>query len=277
MSDSNTETKKIVDVESVLKAKAGSKARYVPRCLVSWLRRIVHEDEINAYLSETEGITGLPWLRRTIEYLDMKVVVEGEENLPPAEKGPYTFVCNHPLGGPDGIAIGAELGGHYNGKLKYLVNDILMFLPGLAPLCVPVNVTGAQSRRSPEAVNAAFASGDNILMFPAGLCSRRHHGVIHDVAWKKTFISKSVANQRDVVPMHFSGRNSDRFYRIARLCELLHSPVNVAMLFLADETYRNAHKTFTLKIGKPIPWQTFDRTKTPAEWAAYVESICYSL
>lgn len=268
---------KVVSVQGVLESKAGSKARYVPRFLVNYLRKIVHEDEVNEFLSAHSDIKGVEWLKACVKYLDMNIVIEGEENLPPAEQGPYTFVSNHPLGGPDGIAIGAVLGDRYGEKIRYILNDILLFLPGLKPLSVPINKTGAQNRKSPQLVNECFESDDNVIMFPAGLCSRRHGGVIHDLPWKKTFITKSVANHRDIVPMHFSGRNSNRFYRIARACELLHSPVNFAMLYLCDETYRNRHKTFTLKVGKPIPWQTFDSKKTPAEWAAYVESICYNL
>lgn len=267
-----------VSVDEILRAKAGAKARFVPRFLVNYLKKIVHEDEINEYLSQTAGITGVPWLKETVKYFDMQVTVEGEENFPPDGDGlRYTFACNHPLGGPDGIAIGWEIGKRYGGKVKYILNDILTNLPGLKPLCVPVNKTGAQSRRSPQMINEGFAGNDNIVMFPAGLCSRRHKGVIRDLPWTKTFIVKSVATHRDVVPMHFSGRNSDRFYRIARACEVLHSPINFAMLFLADETYRNRHKSFTLKIGKPIPWQTFDKSRTPAQWASYVQDICYSL
>ena len=49
------------------------------------------------------------------------------------------------------------------------------------------------------------------------------------------------------------------------------------MLYLADETFKNRHKTFSLHIGKPIPWQTFDRSRKPAEWAAWVQEQVYQL
>ena len=116
-----------------------------------------------------------------------------------------------------------------------------------------------------------------MLMFPAGVCSRKIKGEIHDLPWKKTFISKSVETHRDVVPIHFSGRNSDRFYRIANICKTFNLKFNVAMLFLVDEMYRNVHKTFRIAIGKPIPWQTFDKSKTPAQWAQYVQDRVYEL
>ena len=114
-------------------------------------------------------------------------------------------------------------------------------------------------------------------MFPAGLCSRRNHGIIRDLEWKKTFITKSVETQRDIVPIHFGGQNSDFFYRLANICKWLGIKFNLAMLYLPDEMYKNTGKTFTVKIGKPIPWQTFDKSKTATEWAAYVKNIVYKL
>lgn len=271
------EGSKIISVRRILKSKMGARASRVPRFAVEWLRKILHEDQINAFLEESKDDKGVDWLEAVVRHFDITVTVEGRENLPPASGGPYTFVCNHPLGGPDGIAVGAVLGRHYDGKIRYLVNDVLMFLPGLKPLCVPVNKTGGQSHSLPRMISEAFRGDDNMIMFPAGLCSRKQGGEIRDLPWSKTFIARSVETRRDVVPMHFSGRNSNRFYRIANLCKAIHSPVNFAMLFLADEAYRNSHKEFTLKIGKPIPWQTFDGSRKPAQWARYVENICYSL
>ena len=126
-------------------------------------------------------------------------------------------------------------------------------------------------------VEAGFQSDNHMLMYPAGLCSRKLNGLIRDVAWKKTFVAKSVEYQRDVIPIHFSGQNSDKFYRIANICEALHLKFNVAMIFLVDEMYKNVHKTFQISIGKPIPWQTFDKSKTPQEWAQYVYDRVYQL
>ena len=126
-------------------------------------------------------------------------------------------------------------------------------------------------------VEAGFQSDNHMLMFPAGLCSRRKKGVVEDIAWKKTFIAKSVEYQRDVVPIHFSGQNSERFYNIANWCKRLNLKFNVAMLFLVDEMYKNVGKTFRVAFGKPIPWQTFDKSKTPAQWAAWVKEQAYQL
>ncbi|MBF1558934.1 MAG: glycerol acyltransferase [Prevotella salivae] len=268
---------KTIDIKRILKDKMGSKARFVPCFLVAWLKKIIHEDEVNRFLWENRNLKGTEWLTACVQYLDMTLDIVGAENLPDKNDGKlYTFVANHPLGGQDGVSLGSIIGRHYDGKFRYLVNDLLLNLPGLKPVSIGINKTGKQSRDFPRMVEAGFNSDNHLLMFPAGLNSRRINGEIHDLPWKKTFITKSVETHRDVVPIHFSGQNSKRFYRIAKFSDR-YLPFNLAMLFLVDEMYRNVGKTFRITIGKPIPWQTFNKTKTPMEWANFVEERVYAL
>lgn len=270
-------SEKTIDIDKVLRDKMGRKARFVPRFVVSWLKRILHQDELNDFFWQSRDLVGTPWLEATLKHLDTKIELVGEENLPDKNDGRlYTFVSNHPLGGEDGVALGAIIGRHYDDRFRYLVNDLLMNLPGLAPLCIPINKTGKQSRDFPRMVEEGFKSDNHMVMFPAGLCSRRHKGVIRDLEWKKTFITKSVEYQRDVVPIHFGGRNSDRFYRLANFSDKC-LPFNLAMIYLADEMFKNTHQTFRVAVGKPIPWQTFDKSKKPIEWAQWVKDRVYEL
>ena len=248
-----------IDVEAIVKSKAGSKYKYFPRFIVNWLKKILHQDEVNRYLmGRAKGKFGQDFLDECVAYLEMNLDVRGLEKLPSNEGNRYyTIVSNHPLGGEDGVALGSILCHKYDSKIKYLVNDVLMNLEGLAPLCIPINKTGNQSRNFPKMVDLAFQSENNVLMFPAGLCSRKQNGIIRDLDWKKTFISKSIEYQRDVIPVHFSGQNSERFYRIANICKALH--------------------IFTVTFGEPIPWQTFDKSKSHAEWAQWVKDKVYEL
>ncbi len=272
-----TVTEKTIDIENILRGKMGAKAKFVPRFLINWLKRIAHQDEVNAFLWDSRDKKGVEWLEACVKYLDMTLEVEGKENLPASDdKKLYTFVSNHPLGGVDGVALGAIIGRHYDGRFRYLVNDLLMNLPGLAPVCIPINKTGHQSRNFPAMVKVGFESNNHMLMFPAGLCSRRHNGVIRDIPWSKTFVSKSVEYQRDIVPIHFSGQNSNFFYKLANFSDKC-LPFNLAMLFLVDEMYKNVHKTFRVTIGKPISWKTFDKSKSPMEWAQFVKDKVYTL
>ena len=273
----NESIEKTIDIEKILRDKMGKKARYVPRFVISWLKKIIHEDEVNRFLWENRKLEGTEWLTACVQYLDMTLDIVGAENLPDKHDGKlYTFVSNHPLGGQDGVSLGSIIGQHYDGKFRYLVNDLLLNLPGLKPVSIGINKTGRQSRDFPRMVEAGFNSDNHLLMFPAGLNSRKINGKIHDLPWKKTFITKSVETHRDVVPIHFSGRNSKRFYRIAKFSDRW-LPFNLAMLFLVDEMYRNVGKTFRITIGEPIPWQTFNKTKSPMEWAKFVEDRVYGL
>ena len=243
-------TQNTIDIDHILRSKMGDQVKWVPSPLINWLKRIAHQDEVNRFLWESRDKTGTDWLEECVRYLQMTLVVKGRENLPDPQDGRlYTFVSNHPLGGEDGVALGAIIGRHYDSRFRYLVNDLLMNLPGLAPLCIPINKTGRQSR---------------------------NFGIIRDIPWSKTFITKSVEYQRDVVPIHFSGQNSNFFYRLANFSDRF-MPFNLAMLFLVDEMYKNVGKTFEVKIGKPIPWQTFDKSRTPIEWAQFVQDKVYSL
>lgn len=261
----------MIDIEAIVRSRMGKKAKYVPVFLISMLKGLIHQDYINGYLRENR--VGADFCQGALDYLGVKVDVEGKENLP---LSPCTFVSNHPLGAIDGVTLGSVLGGHYDGKIKYLVNDLLMNLDGLAPLCVPINKLGAQARNFPAMVEEAFSGDCHVVMFPAGLCSRKQAGVIRDLKWGKAFVTKSVQHQRDVVPVHFEGQNSNRFYLVANICKTLHLP-NFAMALLPDEMYRSRGRHYTVKIGKAIPWQTFDRTKTPMEWAQWVQSEVYKL
>lgn len=265
----------LIDVDRILKEKASKYYKYIPKFIISYLKKIVHQDELNVFLREMEGIEGVDFLEGCVSFLDMELQVEGLENLP--IDGSYTFVSNHPLGGQDGVALGYILGKKFDGNVKYLVNDLLMNLKGLAPLFIPINKTGKQSRDFPRMVEAGFASDNQLIMFPAGLCSRKINGKIQDLPWSKTFVTKSVQTKRAVVPVHFGGANSNFFYNLSKVCKFLGIKFNIAMLYLADEMFKNKHKSFRVVFGEPIPWETFDNSKKPQEWAQEVRKKVYQL
>ena len=269
---------KIIDIEQVLRNKMGGKAHFVPRFLVNYLKRIVHQEWLNEFILREGETEGVRWMEDCMQYLRLNIEVHGLENLPSDADGRrFTFVSNHPIGGPDGIVLGAVLGRHYEGRIRFLANDLLMHLTGLAPLFIPINKTGRNGRDFPRMVDTAFRGDHHIILFPAGLCSRQIDGRIQDVAWKKTFVSKSIETQRDIIPIHFSGRNSAFFYRLANLSKWLGIKFNIAMLYLVDELYKKQGHTFVIHIGRPIPWQSFTAEKTPAQWAAAVRQQVYDL
>ena len=262
-----------IDIDAIVKSKAGKKK--IPAFAVMLLKKIIHVDQINKYL--VQGYEGVEFCEKCLDYLDVRIRVEGLENLDTSGNTLYTFASNHPLGGIDGISLGMVLGKAFNGKIKYLVNDILMNLKGLAPICVPINKVGGQSRNLPQLIADAYNSDNQMIIFPAGKCSRKIDGVIQDVAWSKSFITKSVETHRDIVPIHYIGQNSKKFYNRDLFFKKLGIKANLTMLFLPDEMFKNMHTTFKVKIGKPIPYTHFDNSKTPLQWAQWVREEVYKI
>lgn len=262
---------RIIDLDNILAVKFPGKK--FPKWLIKALRRYLRVDFMNGYLAK--GYEGTEFCVKCIEELDVKLDVQGLENIP-ADGTEYTFASNHPLGGIDGVAMAGLIGTRF-GEMTMLVNDFLMAIPGLRPLCVPINKIGGQARNLPELVDSAFNSDKQVLIFPAGLCSRKIDGKVQDVAWSKTFITKSVASGRKIVPVHFQAQNSPRFYRVAALRKFFRIKFNIEMSLLPDELYRNRHKTFRIVFGEPMDPSVFDKSRTPQQWAAFVREKVYTL
>ncbi len=264
----------VLDIEEVIKQKAGKKAKYIPKFIINWFKNFIHLDYINGYLKE--GYIGVEFCENCLKYLGVEIEVHGLENLP-KDGRVYTFTSNHPLGAIDGVTLGAIIGREYDGKIKYLMNDILMFLNGMAPLGIPVNKTGGQARNLSKLVNEVYESDNQMLIFPAGVCSRKIDGKIQDLAWGKSFVKKSRDTGRDIVPIHFEGENSKRFYRVATWQKRLGFKFPFSMLLLPDEMYRSAGKKYKITFGKPIPVSSLDKSKSDYEWAQIIRERVYEL
>ena len=263
-----------LDIEQVINAKGGEKAKRIPKFVINWFKKFIHQDFINAYLKE--GYVGVEFCEHALEYLGVEIEVVGRENLPKDGKK-YTFVSNHPLGAIDGVTLGAVIGREYDGNIKYLMNDLLMNLKGMAPLGIPINKLGGQARNLPRLINEVYESDCQMLVFPAGLCSRKIDGKIQDIEWGKNFVKKSRDTGRDIVPIHFEGENSKRFYRVAKLQKILGLKFNIAMMLLPDEMYRSKGRKYRITIGKPIAVSSLDKSKSDNEWAQEIRKHVYEL
>ncbi len=262
-----------IDIAKVVKTKAPN--RWVPNFLIQYLRRIAHEEELNTFFKKNSSLRNLDFIEAGLQYLEVTMSLEGKENLPFG--GKYIFACNHPLGGLDGIAIGFLLGKEYDGKVKFFSNDLLMNVHPIRELFVPVNKTGAQGKEHAEMMKQLYESDNHLITYPSGMCSRKIDGEIMDLEWKKNFVKKSIEYQRDVVPVYFEGRNSNFFYRLANFRKFLGLKFNVEMLYLSDEMFRQKGNHFIIRIGEPISWQSFDKSKSHSEWADWVKVKVYSM
>ena len=264
-----------LDIKSVLEQRAPAIANKIPRFALNYLIRTVHQDEINDILTRYHDKQGVDFMIELLDYFKLTLKIVGEENIPTT--GRYTFVSNHPLGGLDGICLSAVIGEKYQGKIKYPVNDLLLYLPNLKDIFIPINKHGVQGRKNALIMHEAYLSDNQIITFPAGMCSRKENGILDDSEWKKNFIQKSIEYKRDIVPIYFEGENSPFFYRFARIRKKLGFKMNYEMIYLPDEIFTNKSRTFTIHFGKPISWETFNKSRSAAAWATWVKEVAYNL
>jgi 1-acyl-sn-glycerol-3-phosphate acyltransferase len=283
---------RLIDIESLFASKNPKLLRIIPKFVFSYLKRITHQEEVNGYIYRNRDKTGLPFVDAILKEFGVKAEIldKRSHSLPAAEPadpahhlvppaGRFIVASNHPLGGLDGMALMHALG-KFRSDIVFPVNDLLMNIPGLRPLFIPINKHGRNTENA-KLIDETFASEKMILYFPAGLVSRKQRingtFVIRDLEWKNTFIKKAKKYQRDIIPVYVEGRNSEWFYNLARWRKKLGIKANIEMLYLVDEMAKQFNKTITIMVGDPISWTAFDKSKTDAQWAAWVQEKVYRL
>lgn len=267
----------LLDIPQILKAKSPKLAKWLPRFMVRYIERTLHVEELNYILTAFGHLDGVDFDDATLEYLGITHTVVNPELLPPNDGKRYIFVSNHPLGGLDGMVLISAIGANYDNKVRFIVNDLLYNLKPLRSVFVPVNKHGRQSGNYVDMIDEAYASDNQVLYFPAGLCSRKIKGKIQDLDWKKSIVAKAVKYERDIVPIYFEGRNSSFFYNLDRFGRFLRIKANIAMFYLSDELFKQRNSHFNLIVGTPIPYSTFDKSRSATEWAAYLREAVYAL
>jgi putative hemolysin len=264
-----------VDVDAVFRKKGKRIYPFIPKFIIRYLERVVHQDEINEALPHYRDFMGLEFIEKILtEKFTVDIEVVHPENLP--GPGRHIIASNHPLGGLDGMAL-MHVVGRKRPDLKFVANDILMELRNLKSLFVAVNKHGRNTKEYVTTLDALYSSDEVVLIFPAGLVSRRQKGGIYDLEWKKSFITKAVQYQRDIIPVHIDGRNSDFFYNLAMWRKRLGIKSNIEMLYLPDEMFRQREKQMRITFGKPIPHAAFTKEYSHHQWAQKVKAHVYGL
>lgn len=265
----------ILDLNKVLQEKAPKIYSKTPRFVINYLKKKIHLDELNEILTIYADKDGVDFMDAVVGYFNLELKTEGLDKIP--NDGRYIFVSNHPLGGLDGICLSSIIGNKFEKKIKYVVNDVLYFIKNLQSIFLPVNKYGRQSKVAAGTLQEAYESDNQIITFPAGLCSRRENGKIYDLPWQKSFIIKAIESKRDIVPVYFDGKNSNFFYRFANLRKRLGIKFNIELILLPDEMFKNKNSRFSIIVGEPIPYSFFDGKKSTLQWAEYVKEKTYDL
>jgi len=268
------EFEKAIDIEKAIRSGNNNLLRSLPGFIIRFLKKIIHEDEINAIINRSRHLDGIPFLMDVLDNMNVKVEIRGGENVP--SSGRFIFAANHPVGGVDAMAIFSAIYKYYPSVVSP-ANLLLNNIPNLRPLVFGVDVFGKASKETALKLDELYESDTQIMIFPAGEVSRKNKGNISDIAWQKSFITKAARHRRDVIPVHISGRNSGLFYIIANLRKKVGIKMYIETLLLPREMMKQKNSTTIITIGKPVPFQTFTPDKTPVEWAQNVKGIVYSL
>lgn len=265
---------KPIDIREVFKEKNPKLAKFIPGFVYNYITRIMHIPDVNEIIAKYGDQQGIEFVHSIVKHFNVKEKVVGIENIP--SNGRFIFAANHPLGGFDGLLLMSNVN-KILGEVRFLVNDILMNIPQLESVFVPINKQGSHDRNFAKVIHDQYASDAQILIFPSGYASRKIKGKITDKEWKKHFIQKAIQYERDVIPVHVSGKNSNFFYKLANIRKFLRIGWNLEMFFLSDETFKHREHEFTITFGKPIPFTHFDKSRKHKEWANYVREELYSL
>ena len=265
---------KFIDVEKVIGDKNPTLLRRLPRFVLSYLKKILHQDEVNRIIADNEGVTGVQFCHNVIKEFNITASIDGIENAP--KTGGVTFASNHPLGGMDALAFIDQFS-HYRSDIKFIANDILLNLEPMRDIFVGVNKHGSTAVPSLKNVDATLASDESVVIFPAGLVSRRKNGVVEDLQWKKTFVTRAKRHNVPIVPVYIDGSLSNFFYRLSNFRERLGIKANIEMLFLVNELFKQKNKTIQITFGKAILASELDDSKKDIEWAEEIKRRTYGL
>jgi putative hemolysin len=269
-----TEVDKIIDVEKAIRSSKSKFVSSLPMFIIRGIMKLVCQDEMNAIIYKFRDNSGVPFVNDVLNEWNMNIVIKGEHNVP--AKGRFVFVANHPLGGLDALAFLSTIY-HFFPNVISPSNQLFNAIPNLKPAILGVNVFGSNTKKTVEKFNQLFESDSQIMIFPAGLVSRRKKNVILDSVWHKTFINKTVQFNRDIIPVHISGRNSNLFYFIANLRKLLRIKISIEIILLPREMLRQRNSTITLTIGEAIRSHAMKDGMSHSEWSRKVKAIVYSL
>ncbi|MCM1293580.1 MAG: 1-acyl-sn-glycerol-3-phosphate acyltransferase [Bacteroides sp.] len=264
-----------IDIDSIIKARLPRHYRYIPKFMIRGIANAICQDQLNEMLRVCNGKRDDEFCRGVLDHLDITYAVEGSINTTNRR---VIIASNHPLGGLDGMILIDYISRTYGGHIKFIVNDLLMAIEPLSGVFLPINKHGRQSRDAFAAIDRAMESDDPIVIFPAGLCSRKGaDGTIADLQWQKSFVNKAITYHRDIIPLYFSGQNSKFFYNFAKLRSKIGLKLNIEMARLPKEVFRARGSNFTLRIGQPIPWTDLKGGAKAQQTADEIRRAVYNL
>ena len=263
-----------IDIEKLIASKNKKAAKWTPKFLIRYLKRILHQKEINEFIKANEHLKNQEWCESVVEYMNITIDVKNLEKIP--KNGKIVIAMNHPLGGMDAMILVSALKDHRK-DLQFIVNDLLMSLESMTDMFVGVNKHGKNKESVRQQIESLFVSDKAVCIFPAGLVSRKQKKDIKDLVWKKTFVTYSKEFDRTIVPVYIDGQLSKFFYRLARFRKFIGIKMNIEMLYLANELFKQKNKHFRFVVGDPIEQSFLHSTEDDRQLAQDIKEKVYEL
>ncbi len=265
---------KTIDISKAFKSSESLMVRSIPGFIVRGIEKFIHQDDMNLSIHKNRHLTGIPFVNGILDLWNVKVEVKDGEKIP--SSGRFVFVANHPVGGMDALSFLSTIGRFFPNVISPS-NQLFNYIPNLHPVILGVNVFAINTKETADKLNHLFESDVQIMIFPAGEVSRRKKGIISDTEWQKTFVTKAIQYNRDIIPVHISGRNSNWFYFVANFRKLLGIKFYIETLMLPKEMMNQKNSTFTFTVGEVIPSKSFTKEKTQKEWAQIIKERVYNI
>lgn len=235
------------------------------------LYRMLDYRKARAMAQAIGPLSGRAALDYVSELLDVKVSVAGLEHVP--REGRAIFVCNHPTGIADGIAVFDALKAVRPDICFYANSDAHRVVPHFDEVLIPVEWveekrTRDRTRLTLQLTRQAMEAERALVIFPSGRLARRGaDGALADPPWMPSALSLARKYEAPVVPLHLSGPWSTLFHLFNRFSQELRD------ITLFHELLNKRGREFSLIVGPPIAPSVLDPDANVATLAlkAYVE------
>ncbi len=247
----------MVNVEQTILNKYPNIQRY-PKLLTNPFtyaaKKILHQDEINNFLSTYHTLDGFEFIEAVLEYFNFSYSISNKAklNIPPT--GRVVIVANHPLGALDALSL-ISLIKEIRRDIKVIANDVLMQIPQIRNLLIPVdNIKGSSRKEQIKEVYNSLENDEAIIIFPSGEVSRANFLGIRDSEWKRGFLKFAKKTNSPILPVFIDAKNSNLFYAMSACNKKL------STLFLVREMFLQKSKGVGFKVGELIPFKNIANT-----------------
>ena len=223
---------------------------------------------------------GPPFARGILDDLGIDFRIGNAERLEALPEGPFIVIANHIYGHIDGICL-VDLFGHQRPETKVMVNEMLTWIPGLAPSFIAVNpVTAASKGVSDTSINGVKSAllqlrdGGPLCLFPAGAVADlkpRERWTLSERDWLDAAVRLIRKARVPVVPVRFFDRNSRFYYTLG----LLDYRVRFVRLF--HEMFNKRGTCPRVGVGAPIPVEEQEQYTDLQAFKAFLRSSVYDM